>query len=263
MITYRLIESLAAYGKTMSTFKHSQDLRSTYLHEAKEAGELLLQVQDLFKSEGYCTAKPLEVAGGSYSSFKSLIKDFANVYTQLVGPIPEELVEYFNESHASKCMTLARRWSDVCEIADMFSTKHTYRLSKTLEIVAWYKQKKADNPKADPAQFTCKLYWKEQEELKESRQQAKAERDKQEHDLRMSYSQLQAENELLRAKLSQVVTEDDYEKVMSYWRNTSAELEQTKKELEKAKLELAALKPKTYKFTPPTETPTRNPFVSV
>lgn len=221
MITYKLIESLESYGKTMSTFKHSQDIRSTYLHEAREAGELLRQVQDLFKSEGYCTAKPLVLASGSYTSFKGLLKDFANVYTQLIGAIPEGLDEYFNESHASKCMTLARRWSEVCEIVDMFSTKHTYRLSKTLEIVAWYIKKKADNPKADPMQFTCKLYWKEQEELKEARL---LEKQQKEAETRETYSQLKSKYENLQAEFSITVT------------RLESKIAQLESELSKAKL---------------------------
>lgn len=244
MITYKLIESLESYGKTMSTFKHSQDLRSTYLHEARKAGELLMQVQDLFKSEGYCTAKPLEVAGGSYTSFKGLLKDFANVYTQLIGDIPEGLEEYFNESHASKCMTLARRWSEVCEIVDMFSTKHTYRLSKTLEIVAWYMKKKADNPTADPTQFTCKLYWEEQEQLKEAR---RVEKQQKEHELRETYSRLKSKYENLQVEFSVTVTQ------------MQTQITKLESELKETKLKLASIKP----FSPPVvETPRRAPVFS-
>lgn len=196
MITQKLVVTLTSYGNVMQKFQESQETRALYIHEARKAGQLLLEVQEDFKSEGYCTAKPLIIKDKAYTSFTKLLEDFKYLYEELVEVnVNPELEEYFKDSHATKCMTLARKWNLAEEIVDLFSIKHTYRLSKTLEIIAWYDKKKKDNPDVDPTLFTCKLYWEEQEAERQARQEDRASK--------LTYKQLQAELEHYKQLLDQ------------------------------------------------------------
>lgn len=219
MIPCNLVQSLVAFAKSMSTFQESQKLRVDYLHQAKEAGLLLIDVQRIFKDGGYCKTNPLVVGDRSYASYSDLMKDFAWVYTQLIGPIPEGLEPFFTESHAAKCRSLASNWDVACEIVDFFHPKNAYRLSKTLEIISWYKQKVADNPGEDRSTFTCEKYWEWLNAKREAARQAKAEREKQENELRWSYNELKLHYDTVTAKLEELSAEN---------RQLKQELEQTK-----------------------------------
>jgi flagellar capping protein FliD len=136
-----------------------------------------------------------------------MLKDFAFVYTTLVGPIPDGLESFFTESQASKCMTLSKEWDVACEIVDFFHPKNAYRLSKTLEIISWYKQKVADNPDADRSTFTCEMYWDWLNAKREAAREAKAEREKKELELRDTYSDLKRKYENLQAEFSATITQ--------------------------------------------------------
>jgi hypothetical protein len=193
MLTQKLSSLLVEYGKTMNLYKQSQDLRKQYLEKASIAGQLLLEAQATFSQEGYCTAHPLVIKGKEYTSFKALLKDFQFIYEALVGEIDPDLVEYFSESHAAKTMMLAKNWEVLQQIPDFFQVKHVYRLSRTLEIVSWFKRKLQQNPDVDPNTFTCELYWQEIQAAREAK--------KKEAETKPSYKELEAEVSYLRSQM--------------------------------------------------------------
>lgn len=210
MLSQKIKSSLTIFSQAMSNYKNAQTLRAEYLLLAKQAGQLLLEVQEEFKTEGYSKANPLIIKDNSYSSFRKLLKDFRYVYESLIGEIDPDIVDYFSEAHANKCMSLARQWDLAQEIPDLLAVKHTYRLTKTLEIISWFKKKKEQNPDVDPSTFTCDLYWLEQETERKARQeeaQAKPSYRQLEQRLEEAYTtitNLNVEVESLRRQLNQV-----------------------------------------------------------
>lgn len=104
---------------------------------------------------------------------------------------------------------------DVVTALDLLDLDRCYRLNCTLEIIQWYLEQV--EAKVEPELITVDNYWAQ------------------------FYNKKQKE--------------PSKKELLSEIGSLKSQLSYAQQELEKAKLELAALKPKTYKFTPPTETP--------
>jgi hypothetical protein len=162
-----IADSCREFDFAMSHFKESQDLRHSYILRAKKAGDMLAHAKQVFTDEGFGPRNPLQIKDRFYTKFGEVIKDFTYVYESLVGPIDPDLKEeYFTGSQVNKCMSLARRWEITEYLSDLFTFKHTYRLSKTLDIFKWAEDKLKENPNLEPGSLSCAQYWLEQEELK-------------------------------------------------------------------------------------------------
>lgn len=167
-----LAKSFRGYDEAMSTFKQSQEIRQSYILKAKEAGDMILDAQRIFGEAGHNTRNPLVINDRSYTSFEKVLKEFPYVYEALVGEIDPDLKEeYFTYSHISKCKSLANRWHLASYLPDLLTYKHTYRLSKTLDIFKWVEDKLKENPDLEPGSLSCEQYWEEYRALRELRRQ--------------------------------------------------------------------------------------------
>jgi hypothetical protein len=218
-------------------FDQSQLIRIEAIASLNEAGKALLRIQDKFKEAKASGSGLIETDLGDFKNFDDYLVRGSSI----------------KKTKAYDYIKLANNWNVVLALGMQDTTcsktlAKSMRLCRTLKIISWYNQcLKEGRPESG---LTLDQYWFEDDQRRLKAVEAR--------------KMAEAELQLLRTQIEvDAVPQETYNYVLEGYQRTVAELEQTKKELEKAKLELAALKPKTYKFTPPTETPTRNPFVSV
>lgn len=132
-----------------STFDESQKLRITSTAHYKEAGEYLMEIRELLKVAK--PSKPCETDLGTFRSFNHFLTEKG-----------EECLGISRRT-AYNYIKLAENWDIVLKLGmqDISKDKlpNAMRVSRTLQIVSWYKKKVKAG--ADPDTLTLDLYWAE------------------------------------------------------------------------------------------------------
>lgn len=239
-------------------FDESQLVRMDHILYAKESGDQFLLIKQALETA--TKTSPIELPGvGTFTSFANFLEYI------------EETTD-FSASTIKEYVKLAENWHIVLKLnmqdkENVENYGNCMRINRTLKIIRWYEKVESIYP---PEKLTLEQYWIDEEAKLSAAREAKAEREQQEKQLKESYSQLQARLALVENELEHLrrrnVPIDDYNTLLSGYREKVKELEVKAAEVEALKAENARLKAMTQAkpFMPPTVTQpmAKSPFTT-